>query len=258
MFDTFAMEEPATEKSRGENLVAGLRECHRQIGQLQAHFYRQLVAVADAVAEAVPKAGYEYAADEVAAALSWTRRRAEAELNFAWELADLPAVSDSLAAGQIDVAKAKTIVFGLTGTDPETSTQVAEKLLERADRQTTGQIRARLRRLLLEVNPEAAADRYEAGLKDRKVVLDANDDGTANLHLYNVAPDQAALAFDRIDQYARAQGTEDEPRTLDQLRTDVGLDLLVGCLQHQDRGRKPIVDIRVDLTTLMELNDKAG
>ncbi len=258
MFDTLEIERPDTATSWGEELVAELRKSHRQIGQLQAHFYRQLVAVADAVAEAVPEVGYEYAADEVAAALTWTRRRAEAELNFAWELSDLPAVGDALAAGEIDLAKTKTIVYGLTGIDSELAKQAAGKILERASRQTTGQIRARLRRLLLEVNPQAAADRYQAGLKDRKVVSDANDDGTANLHLYNVAPDQATLAFDRIDHYARAQGTEDEPRTLDQLRTDVALDLLVGCLDHQDRGRKPIVDIRVDLTTLMELNEKAA
>ncbi len=258
MFDTREIEKSDTATSKGEELVAGLRACHRQIGQLQAHFYRQLVAVADAVAEAVPEVGYEYAADEVAAALTWTRRRAEAELNFAWELADLPAVGDAFAAGEIDLAKAKTIVYGLTGVDSEVAAAVAGKILERAERQTTGQIRARLRRLLLEANPEAAADRYQAGLKERKVVLDANDDGTANLHLYNVAPDQAALAFDRIDSYARAQGTEDEPRTLDQLRSDVGLDLLVGCLQHQNRGRRPIVDIRVDLTTLMEMDENPG
>ena len=258
MFDTREIEKSDTATSKGEELVAGLRACHRQIGQLQARFYRQLVAVADAVAEAVPEVGHEYAADEVAAALTWTRRRAEAELNFAWELADLPAVGDAFAAGEIDLAKAKTIVYGLTGVDSEVAAAVSGKILERAERQTTGQIRARLRRLLLEANPEAAADRYQAGLKERKVVLDANDDGTANLHLYNVAPDQAALAFDRIDSYARAQGTEDEPRTLDQLRSDVGLDLLVGCLQHQSRSRRPIVDIRVELTTLMEMDENPG
>ena len=214
--------------------------------------------MADAVALADPELGLEYAADEIAAALTWTRRRAEAELDFASELAVFPQVAAALLAGRIDVAKAKVIVFGLTGIDHELATKMADQMMERAERQTTGQIRARLRRLLLETDPQTAAERYEAGLRDRKVVFDGNDDGTANLHFYNVAPDQAALAHNRIEQYAQALATTDEPRTLDQLRADVGLDLLIGCLDHQPRGRKPIVDIRVDLATLLELNEKPG
>ena len=58
------------------------------------------------------------------------------------------------------------------------------------------------------------------------------------------------------EQFASALATVDEPRPLDQLRADIGLDLLIGCLDHQPRGRNPIVDIRVDLATLLELNEK--
>ena len=90
------------------------------------------------------------------------------------------------------------------------------------------------------------------------VWLEGNDDGTANLHLYGLPPNQAALAFDRIDTYARALSTSEETRSLDQLRTDVGMDLLLGCLEHQEKGRRPIVDIRIDLETLLGLNDHSG
>ncbi|MGI8518395.1 MAG: HNH endonuclease signature motif containing protein [Acidimicrobiia bacterium] len=45
---------------------------------------------------------------------------------------------------------------------------------------------------------------------------------------------------------------------MDQIRADVLLDLLEGC-QHQELGgRRPIVDLRVDLTTLIGLNDNPG
>ncbi|MCA1736060.1 MAG: HNH endonuclease [Actinobacteria bacterium] len=242
----------------GDQLVELMKARHRQISHLQAEFYADMKAVADAVAQVDPDLGYEYAADEIGVALTWTRRAAEASFELAWELDSHPQIAAALREGRIDLAKAKTIVFGLTGIDPETASPVAEQVLERAERQTTGQIRARLAKLVITVNPAAASDRYQAGLKNRKVVLDPNQDGTANLHLYNLAPDQAALAFDRLDQHARALATGEELRTLDQLRSDVALDLLVGCLQHLERGRKPIVDLRVDLTTLMGLNESPG
>ncbi|MGI8517919.1 MAG: hypothetical protein ACR2ME_06210 [Acidimicrobiia bacterium] len=54
--------------------------------------------------------------------------------------------------------------------------QVAEQVLERAEKQTTGQIRARLAKLVITVDPDAASDRYQAGLKDQKVVLDPDQE----------------------------------------------------------------------------------
>lgn len=242
----------------GDELVGLMRAHHRLIAHYSAEFYVDVMAVADASAEVDSEVGYEYAADEIATALTWTRRRAEAEFGLAWELRDFPQVALALWAGRIDLAKAKTIVLGLSGVDRGLASHVASQLLEKAERQTTGQIRARLRKVLLSTDPQAAQDRYQAGLGDRRVVLDSNDDGTANLHLYHLPPDQAALAFDRMDGYARTLTTADEPRSLDQLRADVGLDLLVGCLEHQERGRRPIVDLRVDLTTLLGLDEQPG
>jgi len=266
MFDTLgvgielaeALENVDRSSLSGDELVELMRARHRQICHLQAEFYGDVSAVADAVAEFDREIGYEYAADEIATALTWTRRRAESEFGFAWELAEFPAVQVALWAGRIDVAKAKTIVFGLTGVDRGLATHVADQLIEKAERLTTGQIRVRLRKLLLSADPEAGKDRFRAGLAERMVVLDSNDDGTANLHLYHLPPDQAALAFDRIDSYSRLLATSDEPRTLDQLRADVATELLVGCLEHPQGGRRPIVDIRVDLTTLLELDEQPG
>ncbi len=254
----FELEKLDRESLSGEELVGLMKARSRLIAHLQAEFYADVKAVADAVAKVDPDLGYEYAADEIGVALTWTRRAAEAGFELAWELDQHPQIQAVLREGRIDLAKAKTIVFGLTGVDPEVARKVADQILERAERQTTGQIRARLAKLLITVDPDAAADRYQAGLKDRKVVLDPNQDGTANLHLYHLPPDQAALAFDRIDQHARVLATGEEPRTLDQLRSDVALDLLVGCLQHSERGRKPIVDLRVDLTTLLGLDENPG
>lgn len=253
------LEQIDRESISGEELVALMKARSRLISHLQAEFYADMAAVADAAAKATPFVGYEYAGDEIAAALTWTRRAADAQLGLAWELAELPQVRRALSTGEIDLPKAKTIVYGLTGVDREVATEVAEKILEKAEAQTTGQIRSRLRRLTITANPEAATDRYRVGLHERKVVLEANDDGTATIHGLNLPPDRAVLAFNRVDQYAWALATADDPRSLDQIRADVLLDLLLGCEEHQDlRGRKPVVDLKVELTTLMELNEHPG
>lgn len=246
------------ESLSGEELVELMQAHHRQMSHYAAEFYVDVRAVAEAVAAVDPELGYEYVPDEIATALSWTRRRAETDFGFAWELGDFPQVALALWAGRIDPAKAKTIVLGLTGIDRGLAVMVADQLLEKAETQTTGQLRARLAKLLLTIDPSAATERYRAGLRERKLILDSNNDGTANLRLYHLPPDQAALAFDRIEGYARALATAEEPRNLDQLRADVGLDLLIGCLEHAEGGKRPIVDLRVELTTLLELDQKPG
>ena len=63
----------------------------------------------------------------------------------------------------------------------------------------------------------------------------------------------------KINRLARQLKTRHETRTMDQLRADVFLDLLesrhTGGRQGQDRG---VVDVQVDLTTLMGLTESAG
>jgi hypothetical protein len=64
----------------------------------------------------------------------------------------------------------------------------------------------------------------------------------------------------RINRLARAAKSKDDPRTMDQLRADVFMDLLSGRhQQHSANSRdRAIVDIQVDLTTLTGLSDNPG
>ena len=61
-------------------------------------------------------------------------------------------------------------------------------VMERASTQTTGQLGARTRRLVLSVDPAAAQERYQKGIEGRRVELSANPDGTANLIAWSLAP----------------------------------------------------------------------
>ena len=61
----------------------------------------------------------------------------------------------------------------------------------------------------------------------------------------------------RINQIARDLKHGDDPRTLDQIRADVFLDLLAG-VDLNTAGRRATVDITVDLETLTGLTENPG
>jgi hypothetical protein len=59
----------------------------------------------------------------------------------------------------------------------------------------------------------------------------------------------------RVNTIARSLDRSDDPRTLDQIRADVFLDLLCGTAEHSSAGT---VDIHVDLETLARLEESPG
>ncbi|MFV1960319.1 MAG: DUF222 domain-containing protein [Acidimicrobiia bacterium] len=197
----------------------------------------------------------EFASDDIRAALRLTRRTAENALEFALELRErLPQIWDLLKAGLIDVARAKTIVYGTSHLSDRTAREVVDRILDRAPNLTTGQLSARIRRLCVEANPDEAKSRYEDSVDQRRVVTQADVDGTAGLFGLNLPPHRVAAVTRRINKIARGLKHSDDPRTADQIRADVFLDLLSGA-ELNDAGSRAVVDIRVDLATLTGAND---
>lgn len=242
----------------GEQLVSLLQTRSRQIAHLQAEFYAVMVALAEAeVYSPSPFEQFECVAGEIEAALAWTRRAAENHLGLAYQFHDsFQQVWRALSEGTIDLPKARVIIDRLTGVKPEIAGRVADLILEWLDGKTTGQIAARIRRLLITADPQTAADLYYQGISDRRVVLEANPDGTANLLGCNLPADRALKALDRVDGLANQ--INDATRSLDQIRADVLLDLLEG--RHfglKDRQR-PVIDLTVDLATLAGLSEDPG
>ena len=103
-----------------------------------------------------------------------------------------------------------------------------EEVLRHAGHLTTGQLRERIRRLAICLDPEAAAERYRHAVDGRRFVSEPTDDGTADLMILDAPPDRAAAARRHIDRIARSLRSPTEPRSIDQLRADVALDLLTG------------------------------
>lgn len=79
------------------------------------------------------------------------------------------------------------------------------------------------------------------------------DTGVTHLSVNNAPTEKATAAFVRIDQAARALKTPDEPRTLDQLRADVAMDLLLSGTGGP--GARTEVFLHIDLDTYLNLSE---
>lgn len=285
MFDTVeapisGLPEGITELTPGSDLAVRLESIDRRSlsdfdrvellkarSRLRSHVEAELLADMVSVLEAESGAigpglaedvVHEAAAAEIGAALSWTRRAAERQLDFATTLlSDYPRVWEMLNDGQIDLPRARVIVDHTTHLDECVRDRVVEIALERAPAQTTGLLAARIRRLNIWVAPEQARKRYESGLEERRVVSEGNPDGTANLAAFQLPAELTQAAARRINRMAHDLKRSGDSRTIDQIRADIFLDLLSGrdAETGADRG---VVDIQVELTTLLELDDQPG
>lgn len=206
------------------DLVEVLRAARRMTSWAQA-----IEQAATAELAARPSQGPEFAADEIAAALTLTRPAADRQLALATELADrLPATLAALSAGEIDLPKARTLADATTTLDPDSAHQVEQSALERAPAQTTGQLRARAARLAARTDPHAVARRHEKARRQRRVALDPGPDGTADLCGLTLPAETATAAYAHVDACARAARGTHEQRSMDQLRADAYLGLLLG------------------------------
>jgi hypothetical protein len=240
----------------GYGRVVLLKARARQIAHLQAEFYADMWAVAEAEEPLPDEDLYQFTSEEIQAALSCTRRAADRHLSLAYELNHrLPQVLQALAEGRIDLPKARIITDRLAMVDQEVASRLAAMVLEKASTQTTGQLAARIDRLIIAADPQAARNRYERSVLDRHVVLEPDSEGTATLTGYSLPTDRALKAMDHVNLLAGHLRVAGETRTMDQLRADVLLDLLEG-RQPQARSGRGVVDLRIDLTTLAGLDDQ--
>ena len=220
------------------DLVMLARARGRQIAHLQAQLMADLVAIAGRcvprVSEPAPGSGrraepVDHAVDEIAAAMAWTSTAAVGQLDLAERLVGgLPQVHAAMLAGAVDWPKAKLLADAVAGLDPEVADEVLGRVLPDAAARTTGQLRARVYRLVMQADPDAARRRYRRGLKGRRVEHGRENDGTARLAGRWLPAARAAAANSRIQAIADWVKDGGDARTVDQIRADVLLDLLQG------------------------------
>jgi hypothetical protein len=85
------------------------------------------------------------------------------------------------------------------------------------------------------------------------LTLHHQDTGVTHVSVNNAPTDKATAAYTRIDRAARALKTPDESRTLDQLRADVAIDLLLSGTGGPSERTE--VFLHIDLATYLGLNE---
>ncbi len=207
--------------------ITVLQAHHRQRSYYDAQVYRDMAAVVDAMEDTNPQWAAESAAAEIRAALRLTRRATDTELSFALEMRQrLPRVWDALVAGNIDIRRAKAFSYATTHLCDATTRRVVDRVIDVAGQLTTGELKARLDRVAIEADPDAAQQRYVEAVKDRRLVVEPTTSGTANLIGLELPPHRVSAVVRRINHLARSLNTRNDPRSMDQLRADVYLDLL--------------------------------
>ena len=227
-----------------EQIVDVLRAQSRQSAYEQARFWVSLVEVGlrrppedddaywgtDPVLRAEGLANW--ASGEVAAGLTWTSRAADRELDIAETVVRaLPEVLAALRAGQIDRGKAVVFAEYLDPALGVTAKQVAAisaKVLPVAPRLTTAQLRARLRRALLAIDPDWARRRYRQSVRSRCVTAVLDCDGTVTMTAYSLPAEEASAACARVDRLADATKRAGHRSRVGQIAADVFLGLLDG------------------------------
>jgi len=171
----------------------------------------------------------EFAPNEVALALTLTHCAAQWWMNLAVSVSRrLPATWSALSEGTIDLGRAKLIDMWTTPLDDDLAQAVERKVLVRAGRQTTGQLRASLQRAVISVDPAAAERRRAEAERNARVELSGEDSGTAALSGHFLPAAQASAAWARISGLAEAMKLNGAGGGIDLLRAQVFIGLLLG------------------------------
>ncbi len=138
----------------------------------------------------------------------------------------------ALAAGLIDLSRARVIAEATSVLTEETARAVEAEVLPGAGAQTTAQLRARLRRAVIAADPDGAERRQAEAERAARVCLYGDQDGTATLTGAGLPAVQAAAAMARITAIARAMKAAGQAGGLDLHRAQVMLGLLLGTLPY--------------------------
>ena len=171
---------------------------------------------------------FDHVDDEVAVALTLTRRGAARLLDLALSLDRLPLTRAALAAGLIDERRAEVIAEEVAELDDEHAAAVEKLIIGRAPKLTSGQLRALVRRAVLSADPKAAQRRKEKALKDARVEMFPETSGTAALAGRDLPPAGVLAADKHLTALAQAMKAAGQPGTLDILRAWAYLHLLSG------------------------------
>ncbi|MGH3822664.1 MAG: DUF222 domain-containing protein [Pseudonocardiaceae bacterium] len=212
-----------------EEIVGELRAAWAEVSRGYARCWA-------AMAEVARRTTHGWESAEIAAALTFTSRRADYELGCAQVLLEqLPQVHTALAAGDLDYHKARVFTDYLVGLTPEQADRICQRLVPLAPGWTTGQLAARLLREVQAIDPDYTRRSYQQAVRERGVHGYLDHTGTAVLSGSGLPAAEAAAAATRLEALADDLRAAGYPATVNQARADLFLRLLDGTLDGLSR-----------------------
>ncbi|WP_372508748.1 DUF222 domain-containing protein [Amycolatopsis iheyensis] len=248
MLDAVRTDPDTLQHMEDEQIIDLIRDTDAAISRMQAI---QLRAIANL---SVRRRRAPSAASEVALALSITEHRASAIVSAATALiARLPRMLNLMDDGQLDLYRAMKVTDATSWLSGDHVRVVDAKLEDKVPGRNATQVRRAATYEAAKVDPDGAAERTERKLVERRLALHHHDTGITHLSVNNTPTEKATAAYARIDRTARALKTSDEPRTLDQLRADVAMDLLLSGTGGPSERTE--VFLHIDLDTYLGMNE---
>jgi len=248
------------------NLERRLTGARRMVSIADAMLLRDIAEFAKVRPGKTPDEPFsEWAADELATMMRWTRNTARNRLHLALTLTTrLPGTLEALSRGDIELRGAQALAEITAPLDDATAGTVERTVLPKAATKNLSELRRAARRAVQRLDPDGAKQRHEARKRERSVELLPMDDAMAEITAYLPAADATAI-YRRIDEFAHAIRGDDD-RTLEQIRADVFTDLLLGTGAVTDgttttagSGRgKPLIQVTIPASTLMGMDNQPG
>jgi surface antigen len=142
-------------------------------------------------------------------------------------VSDFPATVAALEAGEIGRGHARVIVdAGTPIIDADNRARFEEVVLERACSDTPGQLRGFAQLTAAQLGDVTLQERYENAAADRRVTSTVFADGMSQL-THTLPTLLASGIWNRLTQQAKAMQAAGDPRTFDQLRSDLATELLL-------------------------------
>jgi Domain of unknown function (DUF222)/HNH endonuclease len=177
----------------------------------------------------------------------------------------LPRTLAAVAAGAISAGHANVLAEALwrLPDDPALPAALEDAVLPpvlAAGCVTVPQLKRRVRRAVLALDPSTAEQRHQRALAERRVEYHPGEDGMASLTAVLPAP-EAQLIFTRLTAATDLLPAED-PRSRDQQRADLFTDAMLTGLPldalPRVQGRRPAINVVVSADTLLGLDDQPG
>ncbi|MBB5631988.1 hypothetical protein BKA04_000211 [Cryobacterium mesophilum] len=182
-------------------------------------------AGADAGSSKEREIAWRSMAAEIAVATRLADRTVQSMMGRATTLVhELPDVLDSLECGRISLGHAHVILENAAGIEGGSLVEYQRITLDRAESTTPGRLAATAKITAARLRAESFEKRHARARDARTLTIRDLDDGMSEL--VHVLPTvYAAAIFDRLTRQAKAVAATGDPRTRDQLRSDVALDL---------------------------------